>query len=105
MGGIESSAGSIFPFFLEKKHLTVDVAHMVEILVSLLLPDIVRNVRYSAIFGKSISGVNFCTASTGLIQSQIEHHHCITKEDRSCLQIAKYLRQIYDFLRSSKQNM
>ena len=62
---------------------------MVEILVSLLLPDIVRNVRYSAIFGKSISGVNYCTASTGLIQSQIEHHHCITKEERSCLQISE----------------
>ena len=88
MGGIESSAGSIFLFFLEKQ-LTVDVAHMVEILVSLLLPDIVRNVRYSAIYGKSISGVNFCTARTGLIQSQIEHHHCITKEERSCLQISE----------------
>ena len=49
--------------------------HMVEILVSIVLPDIVRNVRYSAIFGKPISGVNFCTASTGLIQSQIEYHH------------------------------
>ena len=44
MGGIESSAGSIFLFFLEKQ-LTVDVAHMVEILVSIVLPDIVRNVR------------------------------------------------------------
>ena len=67
MGGIESSAGSIFLFFLEKQ-LAVDVAHMVEILVSIVLPDNGRNVRYSAIFGKPISGVNFCTASTGLIQ-------------------------------------
>ena len=44
MGGIESSAGSIFLFFLEKQ-LAVHVAHMVEILVSIVLPDIGRNVR------------------------------------------------------------
>ena len=88
MGGIESSAGSIFLFFLEKQ-LAVHVAHMVEILVSIVLPDIGRNVRQSSIFGESISRVNFCTASTGLIQSQIEHHHCITKEERSCLQISE----------------
>ena len=101
MGGIESGASSIFLFFLEKQ-LAVDVAHMEEVLVSIVFG---RNVRYSAIYGKSISGVNFCTASTGLIQSQIEHHHCITKEERSCLQIAKYMRQIYNFLRSSQKNI
>ena len=44
MGGIESSAGSSFLFSLEKKP-TVHVAHMVEILVSIVLPDIGRNVR------------------------------------------------------------
>ena len=35
MGGIESGASSIFLFFLEKE-LAVDVAHMEEVLVSIV---------------------------------------------------------------------